>query len=93
MFGYYNSNFSNIMIPQQKEDFYTFFNKNYMKEIKDFLENPKFSMKYFMVMAQIRQNVFEKSKIEYIEKYKLPKDYFTHNKVDLYKTNTNQNKN
>ena len=61
-----------------------------MKEIKGFIDNPKFSMKYFMVMAQIRQNVFEKSKIEYIEKYKLPNDYFTHNKVDLY--NTNQNK-
>ena len=66
MFGYYNNNFSNTMIPQKNEDFYEFFNKKYMIEIKDFLENPKFSMKYFMVMAQIRQNIFEKSKIEYI---------------------------
>ena len=42
-----------------------------------------------MDYAQIRQNIFESQKILYIQKYKLSEDYFTHNKVDLYKKNIN----
>ena len=34
------------------------FNKKYLESIKDFLDNPKFSMKYFMVMANIRETIF-----------------------------------
>ena len=70
------------------EDFNSFFNTKYHEAIKSFIDKPKFSMKYFLVMANIRQVVFEQSKKDYISKYNLDPDYFEKNKVDLYKMNT-----
>lgn len=70
------------------EDFNSFFNTKYYEAIKSFIDKPKFSMKYFLVMANIRQTIFEQSKKDYINKYNLSKDYFEKNKVDLYKMNT-----
>lgn len=69
-------------------DFNSFFNEKYNEAIKSFIDNPKFSMKYFLVMANIRQFVFERSKKDYISKYNLSTDYFEKNKVDLYKMTT-----
>ena len=91
MFGYFDASiFENLKKNQQKpsENFYDFFNKKYNEAIKSFIDNPKFSMKYFIVMANIRQVIFEQSKKDYISKYNLSSDYFEKNKVDLYKMNT-----
>ena len=80
-------NFKNLYKPKKpEEDFDTYFNKRYLEEIKQFIEKPKFSMKYFMVMHYIRQTILEKSKKEYINKYNLSADYFDNHKVDLTKT-------
>lgn len=69
-------------------DFNIFFNEKYNEAIKSFIDNPKFSMKYFLVMANIRHVIFEQSKKDYISKYNLSSDYFEKNKVDLYKMTT-----
>lgn len=95
MFGYFDASiFENLEKNQQKpsENFNDFFNKKYNEAIKPFIENPKFSMKYFLVMANIRQVIFEQSKKDYITKYNLSSDYFENNKVDLYKMNTDTKK-
>ena len=62
------------------EDFDTYFNKKYLEEAKVYLENPKFSYKYFLFLSHIRQNILEKSKKEYIEKYNLENNFFDKNK-------------
>ena len=52
-------------IPTYKE----YYNKRFLEECKYFIENPKFSMKYMMVMTQLQKNIKEKSLKEYKEKY------------------------
>ncbi len=76
-----------------KKEFYADINKRYLESIKDFLENPKFSMKYFMVMANIRNCIFEKCKEEYTEKYNLTSDFFIRNKIGLYPLGSNNTQN
>ena len=52
-------------IPTYKE----YYNKRFLEECKYFIENPKFSMKYMMVMGHLQKNIKEKSLKEYKEKY------------------------
>ena len=94
MFGFIDAQtLANVYKANQQkrkpsQDFNSFFNTKYHEAIKSFIDNPKFSMKYFLVMANIRQVVFEQSKKDYISKYNLSSDYFEKNKVDLYKMTT-----
>jgi len=53
------------LIPTYKE----YYNKRFLEECKYFIENPKFSMKYMMVMAHLQKNIKEKTLKEYKEKY------------------------
>jgi hypothetical protein len=46
-----------------------YYNKRFLEEAKFFVENPKFSMKYMMVMAHLQKTIKEKSLKEYKEKY------------------------
>ena len=95
MFPYMNIEVMNQLMKKQndnkfnREEFFNDVNKRYLESIKDFLDKPKFSMKYFMVMANIRNNIFEKCKEEYIEKLNLSSDFFTRNKIGLYPTINN----
>ena len=95
MFGYMNPEVMMDIIKKRndskfnKDEFYSYFNKKYLESIKDFLDNPKFSMKYFMVMANIRETIFEKCKNEYIEKYNLSPDFFTRNKITSFPVKNN----
>jgi len=52
-------------IPTYKE----YYNKRFLEECKYFIENPKFSMKYMMIMAHLQKNIKEKTLKEYKEKY------------------------
>ena len=92
MFGYFDvstfEQYNKMYLKKQTppaEDFNTFFNTKYKEAIQSFIDKPKFSMKYFLVMANIRQVIFEQSKKDYITKYNLSTDYFDKNKVDLHK--------
>ena len=49
--------------------FTQYYNKRFLEEAKFFIENPKFSMKYMMVMAHLQKTIKEKSIKEYKEKY------------------------
>jgi len=49
--------------------FTQYYNKRFLEEAKFFIENPKFSMKYMMVMAHLQKTIKEKSLKEYKEKY------------------------
>jgi len=49
--------------------FKQYYNKRFLEEAKFFVENPKFSMKYMMVMAHLQKTIKEKSIKEYQEKY------------------------
>ena len=64
---------------QPKESFDDYFNKRYFEEIKDFIKQPKISMKHFMIMGYIRESIREKSKKEYIKKYHLCDNFFDKN--------------
>ena len=82
MFTHMNVHRIQDIVRQQNDnkfnenEFYKDINKRYLESIKDFLDNPKFSMKYFMVMANIRNNIFEKCKNEYTEKYEFKFRFF-----------------
>lgn len=94
MFGYFDiSTFENYKKKNNvpSEQFSSFYNKRYYEAIKDFIEKPKFSMKYFMVMNNIQNTIFEQSKNEYILKYNLSNDYFEKNNINLYNMNINEN--
>ena len=49
--------------------FTQYYNKRFLEEAKFFIENPKFRMKYMMVMAHLQKTIKEKSIKEYQEKY------------------------
>jgi len=49
--------------------FTQYYNKRFLEEAKFFIENPKFSMKYMMVMAHLQKTIKEKCIKEYKEKY------------------------
>jgi len=49
--------------------FKQYYNKRFLEEAKFFIENPKFSMKYMMVMAHLQKTIKEKALKEYQEKY------------------------
>ena len=46
-----------------------YYNKRFLEECKYFIENPKFSMKYMMVMSHLQHNMKTKTLKEYKEKY------------------------
>lgn len=49
--------------------FKQYYNKRFLEEAKFFIENPKFSMKYMMMMAHLQKTIKEKALKEYQEKY------------------------
>jgi hypothetical protein len=49
--------------------FNQYYNKMFLEEAKYFVENPKFSMKYMMMMAHLQKTIKEKALKEYQEKY------------------------
>ena len=49
--------------------FKQYYNKRFLEEAKFFIENPKFSMKYMMMMAHLQKTIKEKALKEYKEKY------------------------
>ena len=49
--------------------FEAYYNKRFMEECKYFVENPKFSIKYAMVMSYLRKDIREKARKEYKEKW------------------------
>jgi len=49
--------------------FEAYYNKRFMEECKYFVENPKFSIKYAMVMSYLQKDIREKSLKEYKEKW------------------------
>ena len=49
--------------------FKEYYNKMFLEEAKYFIENPKFSIKYAMVMAHLQKTIREKALKEYKEKY------------------------
>ena len=46
-----------------------YYNKRFLEECKYFIENPKFSMKYMIVMSHLQQNMKIKTLKEYKKKY------------------------
>ena len=96
MFGFFDATVIEQMMKNNRapkvpdDDFDTYFNRRYLEEIKPFTETPSFSLKYFMAMSHIRQNVYETCKKEYISKYNLSSDYFDKYKISL---NTHNKKN
>ena len=46
-----------------------YYNKRFLEEAKYFVENPKISMKYMMVMTYLQKTIKEKTLKEYKEKY------------------------
>ena len=49
--------------------FKQYYNKMFLEEAKFFIENPKFSMKYMMMIAHLQKTIKEKAMKEYQEKY------------------------
>jgi hypothetical protein len=56
----------NVKAPMTFESYY---NKRFMEECKYFVENPKFSMKYAMIMSYLQKDIREKALKEYKEKW------------------------
>ena len=56
----------NVKAPMSFEAYY---NKRFMEECKYFVENPKFSIKYAMVMSYLQKDIREKALKEYKEKW------------------------
>jgi len=54
-----------VKVPTYQE----YYNKRFLEECKFFVENPKFSMKYMMMMSYLQQTIKEKTIKEYKEKY------------------------
>ena len=50
-------------------NFEEYYNKRYLEECKVFLEKPKFSMKYMMIMSHLREVVRNQCLKEYKQKY------------------------
>lgn len=46
-----------------------YYNKRFLEECKYFVENPKFSFKYMMVMSHLQKTIREKCLKEYNKKY------------------------
>jgi hypothetical protein len=62
-----NLNKKNITKPSLTyKEYYT---KRFAEECKDLIANPKFSMKYMMIMTYMQKNIKEKTLKEYKEKY------------------------
>jgi hypothetical protein len=55
--------------PKPTMTFNEYYNKMFLEEAKYFVENPKFSMKYMMVMTHLQKTIKERSLKEYQEKY------------------------
>ena len=93
MFGFFDAtvieqmmknNRAHTSVPKVPDvDFNTYFNRRYLEEIKPFTDSPSFSMKYFMAMNYVRQNVLETCKKEYITKYNLNPNYFDNHKINI----------
>ena len=93
MFGFFDAtvieqmmknNRTHTSVPKVPDvDFNTYFNRRYLEEIKPFTDSPSFSMKYFMAMNYVRQNVLETCKKEYITKYNLNPNYFDNHKINI----------
>ena len=49
--------------------FEEYYNKRFLEECKYFVENPKFSFKYMMVMSHLQKTIREKCLKEYNKKY------------------------
>ena len=56
----------NVKAPMSFEAYY---NKRFMEECKYFVENPKFSIKYAMVMSYLQKDIREKALKEYKQKW------------------------
>ena len=61
----------NVKAPNVKApmSFEAYYNKRFLEECKYFIENPKFSMKYAMVMSYLQKDIREKALKEYKEKW------------------------
>jgi hypothetical protein len=61
----------NVKAPNVKApmSFEAYYNKRFMEECKYFVENPKFSIKYAMVMSYLQKDIREKALKEYKEKW------------------------
>ena len=65
--------------------FEEYYNKRFLEECKYFVENPKFSFKYMMVMSHLQKTIREKCLKEYNKKYP--------GAIELQKKNDNANTN
>ena len=61
----------NVKAPNVKApmSFEAYYNKRFLEECKYFIENPKFSMKYAIVMSYLQKDIREKALKEYKEKW------------------------
>ena len=62
--------------------FEEYYNKRLVEECKYFLENPKFSVKYFIVWAILRQNIRDMALKEYKQKWPLAPIIKINNELD-----------
>ena len=74
--------------PKPTMTFNQYYNKMFLEEAKYFVENPKISMKYMMVMTHLQKTIKERSLKEYKEKYPgypidEPKQMSTHDDVNV----------
>ena len=74
--------------PKPTMTFNQYYNKMFLEEAKYFVENPKISMKYMMVMTHLQKTIKERSLKEYKEKYPgypidEPKQMSTHDEVNV----------
>ena len=65
--------------------FEEYYNKRLVEECKYFLENPKFSVKYFIVWAILRQNIRDMALKEYKQKWPLAPIIKINNELDSAK--------
>jgi len=61
----------NVKAPNVKApmSFEAYYNKRFLEECKYFIENPKISIKYAMVMSYLQKDIREKALKEYKEKW------------------------
>jgi len=55
--------------PKPPLTYKEYYNKRFLEECKYFIENPKFSIKYMMVMSHLQKNIRTKTLKEYKAKY------------------------
>ena len=65
--------------------FEEYYNKRLVEECKYFLENPKFSVKYFIVWAILRKNIRDMALKEYKQKWPLAPIIKINNELDSAK--------